>query len=56
MLFFSNNLQHTSPAYIGGGDVIDAKSRTAFANQTPSFQTAIPAFNGRKKFKPRKKW
>lgn len=52
----AGNLQHTSPAYIGGGDVIDAKSRTAFANQTPSFQTAIPAFNGRKKFKPRKKW
>lgn len=52
----AGNLEHTSPAYIGGGDVIDAKSRTAFANQTPSFQTAIPAFNGRKKFKPRKKW
>lgn len=52
----AGSLKHTAPAYLGSVETIDAKSRTSFANQMPSMQPAIPAFNGRKKFKPRKKW
>ena len=51
----AGNLLHAAPAYMSSVETIDVKSRTVFDIQTPSFQT-VPGFNGRKKFKPRKKW
>lgn len=51
----AGNLQHTAPAYLGSVETLDVKSRTSFASEMSSM-TAMPSFNGRKRFKPRKKW
>lgn len=51
----TGNINHTAPAYLGSVETIDVKSRTSFTSEISSMP-AMPAFNGRKKFKTRKKW